>query len=311
MSVFTIHHPVITLDSQHLLPAGSVLSEKTINNLILSNKTKTYEQQSLMQYSTIKNDLHDLFNQSPYNIIFLDRKNTVDILNVMESVKTVAPVLQSLDYFKHYDFYTYRHVITVFALCTLLAKDLLHDYQEWVKESTSGPSHDIGKVCVPLDILKKSDPLTHEELGILNHHSAAGYILLSYYFQDSNHISANVARDHHERRDGSGYPCGIQLTDSVVEIIAVCDIYDALISPRPYRPVAYDNRTAIEEITRMAENNVIGWEAVKALVAHNRKDNPRHDECKVSSEKRGAPPPGNVYGITAERKNQLPDSDDN
>lgn len=60
--------------------------------------------------------------------------------------------------------------------------------------------------------------------------------------------------------DGSGKPRGIRLRDRMVEIIVACDVYGALVSPRPYRPVSYDNRTALEEITKMAENNQSGWE---------------------------------------------------
>ena len=92
-------------------------------------------------------------------------------------------------------------------------------------------------------------------------------------------------------------PRGIQLTDRMVEIMVVSDVYDALISPRPYRPVSYDNRTALEEITKMAEMNKIGWEAVKSLVAHNRKVKPRPSEVRVSSEKRGTPPLPNFHGV--------------
>jgi len=82
---------------------------------------------------------------------------------------------------------------------------------------------------------------------------------------------------------------------------AVSDVYDALISLRPYRPVSYDNRTALEEITGMAERNEIGWDVVKALIAHNRKDKPHYSEVAISTEKRGTPPGGNVYGVTAEQ----------
>jgi len=85
----------------------------------------------------------------------------------------------------------------------------------------------------------------------------------------------------------------------MVEIIAVCDVYDALIMPRPYRSGAYDNRTALEEITEMAKQNKIGWDAVKALIARNRKSNPHCTEITVSAEKRGSAPSHNVYGITA------------
>jgi HD-GYP domain-containing protein (c-di-GMP phosphodiesterase class II) len=86
----------------------------------------------------------------------------------------------------------------------------------------------------------------------------------------------------------------------------VSDIYDALIAPRPYRSTAYDNRTALEEVTEMAQQNKIGWDVVKALIAHNRKAKPDYREVKISSEKRGAPPSYNVYGMIAE--DEKPDS---
>jgi HD-GYP domain-containing protein (c-di-GMP phosphodiesterase class II) len=83
----------------------------------------------------------------------------------------------------------------------------------------------------------------------------------------------------------------------MVEIITVCDIYDALISPRPYRPTCFDNRSAIEEITRLAERGEIGWYVVKALVAHNRQVAYDPDAVWVSDAKRGSPPADNAYGI--------------
>jgi HD-GYP domain-containing protein (c-di-GMP phosphodiesterase class II) len=86
----------------------------------------------------------------------------------------------------------------------------------------------------------------------------------------------------------------------MVEIVAICDIYDALTSRRPYRPVSFDNRTALEEITKMAEKNEVSWEVVQALVAHNRKGKPHFTECSISLDKRGVTPPNNLYGIRAD-----------
>jgi HD-GYP domain-containing protein (c-di-GMP phosphodiesterase class II) len=83
----------------------------------------------------------------------------------------------------------------------------------------------------------------------------------------------------------------------LIEIVAVTDVYDALISTRPYRPISYDNRTALEEITAMAEGGQFNWKIVKALVALNRASKPHFDDCIISLEKRGTPPPRNTYGI--------------
>ena len=180
----------------------------------------------------------------------------------------------------------YRHTLVVFALRTLLTRDLISDNKSLMHGIAAGPTHDIGKICVPLSILKKSTHLTLNERDILENHTAAGFLLFSYYYQDENILGTKVARDHHERKNCSGYPRGIHFNDQLVEIIAVCDVYDALISLRPYRPISYDNRTAIEEITEMAKRNEIGWDIVKALIAHNRQNKPQSKDVKVSMEKR-------------------------
>jgi len=279
--------------------------------LISSSGTTSHESCSILHYGSVKEDLLHLLSSPPYQVIFADQEQIADLINIMKTVHFALPIVQSLEYFKQHDFYTYRHILVVSALSTLLAKDLVSNYQDRIQEAATGPTHDFGKICVPLHILKKADPLTRSELGILEHHTAAGYVLVSYYLKDNQNLAAKVARDHHERRDGSGYPRGIRLMDPMVEIVAVCDVYDALISLRPYRPISYDNRTALEEITSMAERNQIRWEVVKALVACNRKSKSHYGECELSVEKRGTPPPGNVYGVIAEEKSHHPDANDN
>jgi HD-GYP domain-containing protein (c-di-GMP phosphodiesterase class II) len=185
----------------------------------------------------------------------------------------------------------------VLVMATIMSQDLLENSQDRIIEAMAGQMHDFGKINVPLQILKKSTPLTRTDRSILEHHALAGFVLLSYYIQDFRSISARIAREHHERRDGSGYPTGISLRDPMVEIISVCDVYDALLSQRPYRLTPYDNRTALEEITRMAQGGQLSWDVVKILVSYNRKDKPSIAECKVSEEKRGTPPAHNLYGV--------------
>lgn len=299
MSNLVLQYPVHTIDNQQLLAADTELSSHAIDELIFSNRASTYEQHPILRYATVQQDLVNFLNHHPYNAIFTDPEKINSVFAVMEKVSLVAPLLQSLDYFKHHDPYTYRHLIVVFALSTLLAKDLIHDYDWQVQSIATGPFHDIGKTCVPLNILKKSTPLTTCERKMLMHHTAAGYVLSSFYLQDPLDITAIVARDHHERRDGSGHPRGACIDELIVEIVSVCDVYDALLSPRPYRPVSFDNRTALEVITEMAEKNQVRWEVVSALVAHNRK-NSSHAERPISLDKRGMPPSRNVYGKVSE-----------
>jgi HD-GYP domain-containing protein (c-di-GMP phosphodiesterase class II) len=214
-------------------------------------------------------------------------------------VNLIRPALDSLDYFWRDDFYTYQHILVVYALASLLSRQLVSGNQE-VEVAAAGPTHDIGKICVPLEILRKETPLSTEERKHLQHHAAAGFVLLEFYQGGKGSFDSRVARDHHERRDGSGYPRGIQIRDPLVDVITVCDVYDALISPRPYRLNSFDNRTALEELTDMAEKRKIGSDALKALIANNRRDKPSYKDVKISRERRGTPPERNFYGKTSD-----------
>lgn len=302
MPKLTLQHPIHTLDNQLLFAPGTFLTQETLDAFISSHRPYSYPTRPLLLHGSVKEDFLNFITNSPYDVIFSDKDELNDLFDILEAVHLPIPILQSLDYFKEHDFYTYAHILMVFALSTLLAKDLIPDYEECIQLSASGPTHDIGKICVPLNILKKKTPLTKAQRGSIEHHAAAGCVLIKYYYKDIQSLACTVALDHHERRDGSGYPRGIILQDPLVEIIAVSDIYDALIIPRPYRSTAYDNRAALEEMTKMANQDKIGWGGLKALIAHNRRSKPDYREIKVSAEIRSTPPSYNVYGMIDEEE---------
>lgn len=299
MKTAKLDYPVHTLDNRLLLPAGKELTSEVLDELIAANKDTSYQALSFLEYGTVYQDILRLLQKPPYCVIFDELKSKI-VLNLMKKINFIPPVLESLKYFKENDFYTYRHTLMVFAMSTIIARDLLEKSEDWIMEAMAGTIHDYGKICVPLQTLKKSDPLTRTDRSILEHHALAGFVLLSYFLQDPRSFAGRVAKEHHERRDGSGYPLGISLRDRMVEIIATCDVYDALLSPRPYRTTPYDNRTALEEITKMAQGGKLSWDVVQTLVSHNRKDRPHFRECRVSTEKRGIPPVDNLYGVIAD-----------
>ena len=297
MPEITLHYPVHTLNGQQLLPAGIQLTPKTSSKLIYTPKRPVGKSIPLMKHGTIRQDLIQFMRQDPYSRIFALEHRTTKTLSLMKKVSLPQAVLEILDYFKVHDYYTYRHFLVVYVLSLFLAQHLLTDADDLISEANVGPTHDIGKICVPLKILKKRKPLTSSERMMLDHHAAAGYVLLCYYLQDTKNFAAIIARDHHERRNGSGYPSGRKLKNRMVEIVVVSDIYDALISSRPYRANPYDNRTALEEITGMAQIGELSWDVVKVLVNHNREKRSRSNECMVSLDKRGCAPTGNFYGV--------------
>ena len=133
-----------------------------------------------MQFGSVRDDIFQFFSNPPYNVIFDNHEDTEDVLNLMEQVILPVTVLESLDYFREYDYHTYRHMLMIFAISTLLAKILIPDYQRLILNATAGPSHDLGKICVPIDILMKRDPLTRDERNVLFQHPVAGYVPLCY-----------------------------------------------------------------------------------------------------------------------------------
>ncbi len=305
MKTAKLYYPVYNLEHRVLLPAGQVLTPEVLNELISTSKGTSYKAISFLDYGTIYQDLLRILRKPPYDRIF-EKLNKKVVMNLMKKIHFIEPALKFLDYFKENDFYTYRHSLVVFAMAINLARDLLEKPEEWITALMAGTMHDFGKICVPLEVLQKNEPLTRSEKGILEHHALAGYVILSYFLQNHQSFAAQVAKDHHERKDGSGYPLGISLKDRMVEIIAVCDIYDALISPRPYRPTPFDNRTALEEITEMAKQGKLSWEVVKTLISHNRKDRPPFQKCEISAEKRGRPPADSVYGVIVDEEMKCP-----
>lgn len=290
-----LHYPVHAPDGKVLMPAGTELTDQAIAELIRSSHDRTFDFVNVMQYGTIADNLHKILSDPPYDRIFSDCSRTRSVIALLKKAELPAPLFEIIDFFKYGDPYTYRHLLIVFALSMLLAHYFIEDAYELQVAAQACTTHDLGKFCIPMAVLKKSTLLDQDERHYLEHHSAAGYVLLSYYFKDPGHMAAITARDHHERCDGSGYPTGKMLENRIVEIVAACDVFDALTANRPYRPTAYNLRSTLDEITEMASRGAIPWDIAKTLIIFNRKQRVFLDECKVSLKRRGKPPGDNMY----------------
>jgi putative two-component system response regulator len=124
--------------------------------------------------------------------------------------------------------------------------------------------HDVGKAQVADAILKKPGPLTPDEWSEIEQHTLWADVLLSE--SDEFRVARQVARSHHEKWDGSGYPDGLagEAIPLVARIVAVADVYDALISERPYKH-AWLAGDAIAEIRRISGQH-LNPEIVDAFV---------------------------------------------
>jgi two-component system response regulator RpfG len=101
----------------------------------------------------------------------------------------------------------------------------------------AAPMHDIGKIGIPDSILTKEGPLTAIEAAVMQTHPRIGYDILKGSPSKYLSMGAIIALGHHEKYDGTGYPNGLHGEDIpiVARVVAVADVFDALVSERPYK----------------------------------------------------------------------------
>jgi putative two-component system response regulator len=138
---------------------------------------------------------------------------------------------------EHRDSDTGDHVSRVAAYAALIAGALGFDPERCNLIALATTMHDVGKIGVPDAILLKKGPLTPEERSEMQHHAENGYRMLEGSTSDLVRLAAEIALSHHERFDGTGYPRGLEGEDIPVagRIAAVADVFDALVSERPYK----------------------------------------------------------------------------
>ena len=168
---------------------------------------------------------------------------------ITSSVMRNPGALVSLARLKTKDDYSYMHSVAVCALMVALARQLGLDEHDCRSAGMAGLLHDMGKALMPLEVLNKPGKLTPEEFETIKTHPVLGHELL----EQGKGVAAealDVCLHHHERIDGTGYPHRLpagQITPWA-RMGAVCDVYDAITSNRPYK-AGWD---PAESIARMA-----------------------------------------------------------
>lgn len=169
---------------------------------------------------------------------------------ITDSVARNPGALISLARLKTADDYTYMHSVAVCAMMVALAKQLGLDEAVTRTAGLAGLMHDLGKAAMPMEVLNKPGKLTESEFATIKTHPEEGYrMLLSGKNVDP--MVLDVCLHHHEKTDGSGYPKGLKDTEISLfaKMGAVCDVYDAITSNRPYK-AGWD---PAESLRKMAE----------------------------------------------------------
>ena len=171
-----------------------------------------------------------------------------------------------------------EHVKRISGLTRTILTDIVANYPEYYltdeaieKISSASILHDVGKIAIPDSILNKPGRLTSEEFEAMKLHTVKGCEILANMtdFLDAKtyEYSYDICRHHHERWDGRGYPDGIKGDEISIwaQVVAIADVYDALISPRVYK-APYEHSIAV----KMIYNGECGIFNPKVLESFNR-----------------------------------------
>jgi putative nucleotidyltransferase with HDIG domain len=170
--------------------------------------------------------------------------------DISDSISRNPGAIISLARLKTADDYTYMHSVAVCAMMVALAKQLGLDEAQTRSCGMAGLLHDLGKVAMPVEVLNKPGKLTDEEFDIMKQHPVEGHkMLLAGSGVDP--VAIDVVLHHHEKTSGTGYPKGLKGDQISLysKMGAVCDVYDAITSNRPYK-AGWD---PAESLRKMAE----------------------------------------------------------
>ncbi len=172
-----------------------------------------------------------------------------------ELVKAVMEndaVAVDISMLKSSDDYTFRHSVEVATMAMVVGKNYGLGQKELEELCVSGLLHDIGKSRIPLEVLNKNGKLTDEEFALMKQHSLFGFQILKEKNRFSDAVLMGVLQ-HHEKMNGRGYPVGspADKIHTFARIISVADIYDALVTKRPYKD-PFSQRIALEMLLAMS-----------------------------------------------------------
>lgn len=223
----------------------TLLNEPPIPGQVSQTEDPSYSEiiQNSPSFAKYKQDFDNTmsdFKESINDII--QKGKEVDTEALLGQAKTLindasskADFFNMLHNMRQYDDLTFAHCMNVALISNILASWLNFSQEDIDTATLSGLLHDIGKLAIPNQIIKKADKLTDEEYSIIQRHPVEGYNILRNQ-NISDHIK-NAALMHHEKCDGSGYPYGFtaEKIDPFAKIVAIADVYDAMTAARVYR----------------------------------------------------------------------------
>lgn len=206
----------------------SPYSEKIKDTVIFKHFSEAYHE----VVETIKEDINGvILNNKEIDITHL----ISEVNNILSEVTNGIQVFEMLQCIRNYDDSTYIHSINVALICNIMGKWMHFSEDDTDVLTVCGVLHDIGKLMMPSDIIKKAGKLTQGEFVTIQTHPYIGYGLIKDKKLDERIKKAVL--QHHEKCDGTGYPNGLkrEQIDDFAKIVTIADIYDAMTADRVYR----------------------------------------------------------------------------
>jgi len=219
-----------------------VVQEKVLGVIVISGKDLKEEEQDKEEEMSL---LYNLASQMGV-AIENSRLNEDMEATYFETISALALAVDAKDK------YSRGHLDRVAHYCVMLAQKCgLNDEDKKILRDAAR-LHDIGKIGIPDEVLRKNGPLTDEEWGMMMKHPEIGESIIKP-IRSLNHL-CDIVRHHHEKLDGSGYPDGLKGDQiaKLVRITTIADIYDAVTTNRPYRSFM-SKEEAISELRKMGD----------------------------------------------------------
>lgn len=238
---------VYVLDDNDLLNKENSKIVKAIDDNTVNDRSKVSIAESVK--NRISTGIQYLYNNTDSKDFSETTKNITDIL--MDAIDENDAVVVDIGELRVCDDYTFKHSVDVATMAMIVAKTCGFSKLDIYEIGMAGLLHDIGKSKIPNEILNKPGKLTFEEFDLMKKHPTFGFEILKGRKDIAERVKQGVLQ-HHEKENGSGYPVGIKgnLINIFSKIIAVVDIYDALVTERPYKK-AFSPRDAVEMIMSM------------------------------------------------------------
>ncbi|MEI8175629.1 MAG: HD domain-containing phosphohydrolase [Candidatus Omnitrophota bacterium] len=278
-----------------IIKSGSTVDFKLVRHL-LDHGSKL--KKTLIPFGTTELFKHfsNVFNEEKYFTIFTPYSLNEEIKEYARQTEITKELYEELKFTREFLPYTFRHVLLVTAMIIKLSIDLKDKGYKPEHAAIIGLVHDLGKTRISKQILGKDTPLTQSEYETLKSHSLISYLLLCYYLGHESEGITSAVRDHHEKLDGSGYPRKSMHINKYARLIAPIDIFDALISERPYRSSPFTLRQAMDHLVTEANAGRIDRDIVFYLISYIRKEHPHPGELQPYSGPQNNLPADNMWG---------------